>query len=42
MPDCRSCGWFVTPRFARMFGNNDHEVYGCRQCLPVDALLDGG
>ncbi|WP_425601075.1 DUF7563 family protein [Halosolutus halophilus] len=42
MPDCHSCGAFVTSRFARVFGDNDHEVYGCRQCLPVSDIVDGG
>lgn len=42
MPECNRCGSFVTPRFTRVFGNNEDTVYGCRDCLPVSALIAGG
>lgn len=29
---CGRCGEFITPQFARVFGNNDDEVYGCLSC----------
>jgi len=41
MPACNDCGAFVTSRFARVFGDNEDNVYGCRTCLPVTALVEG-
>lgn len=41
MPECNDCGTFVTPRFARVFGDNADDVYGCRNCKPVVELVDG-
>jgi hypothetical protein len=26
---CRNCGAYVSSRFARVFGDNDDEVYSC-------------
>jgi hypothetical protein len=42
MTKCRTCGSFVTPGFARVFGNNDGEVYGCPGCSESVDLCDGG
>ena len=39
MPHCRSCAGFVSRRFARVFGNNDDEVYGCQGCLSTSEIV---
>jgi hypothetical protein len=36
---CRRCGGFVTARFARVFGDNDDQVYGCHQCTSTRELF---
>ncbi|SFR65703.1 hypothetical protein SAMN04487947_3179 [Halogeometricum rufum] len=41
MPKCNNCDTFVTPRFARVFGDNEDDIYGCRNCLSVTALVEG-
>ncbi|EJN57478.1 DUF7563 family protein [Halogranum rubrum] len=41
MSECSDCGAFVTSRFARVFGDNEDNIYGCRNCLPVRALAEG-
>ncbi|WP_227377309.1 DUF7563 family protein [Haladaptatus halobius] len=38
---CQKCGAFVTPQFARVFGNNVDEVYGCFTCLEKRAVRRG-
>ncbi|MGA9402367.1 DUF7563 family protein [Haladaptatus sp.] len=38
---CRNCGSFVTPDFARVFGNNDDEVFGCLDCMSATAVKNG-
>ena len=38
---CRNCGSFITPDFARVFGNNDDEVFGCFDCLSATAVKNG-
>jgi hypothetical protein len=38
---CRNCGSFITPDFARVFGNNDDEVFGCFSCLSATAVKNG-
>lgn len=40
--NCRNCGAFVTTDFARVFGNNDGEVFGCPECTSFRALIAGG
>ncbi|WP_449271670.1 DUF7563 family protein [Halogranum gelatinilyticum] len=42
MTECNNCGVFVTPRFARVFGDNEDDIYGCRSCLSFGALVEGG
>jgi Zn finger protein HypA/HybF involved in hydrogenase expression len=42
VPNCRNCGAFVTPDFARVFGSNDGEVFGCPECTSFRALITGG
>jgi hypothetical protein len=41
MTVCEKCGSFVTPQFARVFGDNDDHVYGCPTCTAVTEILDG-
>ena len=38
---CRGCGEHVTPRFARVFGDQTNTVYNCPACTRVGALQDG-
>ncbi len=38
---CQSCGSFVTARFARVFGNNHDEVFGCLECETATAVKQG-
>lgn len=38
---CRNCGSFVTPDFARVFGNNDDEVFGCLECMTATDVKSG-
>lgn len=35
MPACEGCGEHITGDFARVFGNNDGEVYVCMSCWSV-------
>lgn len=42
MPECNNCGEFVTPDFARVFGNNHNEVGACLDCTTRTILQDGG
>jgi hypothetical protein len=32
MSKCMSCGGFVTDNYARVFGDNDDNVFDCRNC----------
>ncbi|WP_101298276.1 DUF7563 family protein [Halegenticoccus soli] len=38
---CKNCGAFVTRRFARVYGNNADEVYGCLNCQRARDLREG-
>jgi hypothetical protein len=38
MPECDNCGSFVTPKFARVFGDNHDNVDGCVSCLTAAEL----
>jgi predicted SprT family Zn-dependent metalloprotease len=42
MPECRNCGGHVTARFRRVFGDNDGEVWGCRECMGSTEIVNGG
>lgn len=42
MPQCNQCGAFVTARFARVFGDNQDTLHGCRSCMSVGDLVEGG
>lgn len=41
MLTCHTCGADVTPSFARVFGNNENEVFGCMQCRSMAELQQG-
>ncbi|MDX1748159.1 MAG: hypothetical protein R3324_19670 [Halobacteriales archaeon] len=41
MTECKNCGSYVTARFARVFGNNEREVFGCPRCSAFADLMDG-
>lgn len=41
MPTCNTCGAFVTPAFARVFGDNHEELSGCLACTNGADLRDG-
>ncbi|WP_438267129.1 DUF7563 family protein [Haladaptatus salinisoli] len=38
---CQNCDSFVTPQFARVFGNNRNEVYGCFECMTATEVKRG-
>ncbi len=42
MPLCNSCDRFVTPEFARVFGDNDDRIDGCLHCTTARSLQRGG
>lgn len=42
MPSCDNCGSFVTPDFARVFGDNRNRVDGCVRCMSFRELQEGG
>lgn len=39
---CRHCGAHVSARFARVFGNNDGQIYACLDCSTSRELRRGG
>jgi hypothetical protein len=39
---CQSCGSFVTKDFAKVFGNNHNEVFGCLECMTATDVKKGG
>lgn len=41
MQRCQSCGSFVTTDFARVFGNNADEVFGCLDCMTYSEIQHG-
>ena len=41
MKQCRNCDSYVTLDFARVFGDDDDEVFGCPKCAPFSALMGG-
>jgi predicted phosphodiesterase len=38
---CSQCGSYVSQKFLRVFGNNDHEVAGCPNCTTMRELGNG-
>jgi ribosomal protein S27AE len=38
---CLNCGAYVTPTFARVFGDNHDDVYACLECSTMRALRSG-
>ncbi len=41
MKECNNCGTYVTPDFARVFGNGEDEVFGCPRCSSFSDLMSG-
>ncbi|WP_438267134.1 DUF7563 family protein [Haladaptatus salinisoli] len=41
MPRCENCETHVTPRFIRVFGDEDGEVFACPQCSTGSELFSG-
>lgn len=41
MAECDNCGKFVTADFARVFGDNDGNVYGCLDCMLISDIPAG-
>ena len=41
MPECQSCGGFVTKDFQRVFGARDGDVYACLECEEKAAIKNG-
>jgi RNase P subunit RPR2 len=41
LPRCHNCDSFVTPAFARVFGDNDGVVFGCPECTAFRVLVAG-
>lgn len=39
--ECQHCGGHVTDSYARVFGTNDGEVYGCHDCLDTTEIING-
>jgi len=37
---CLNCGSAVSAQFARVFGDNQNNVFGCTSCLTTTELLD--
>lgn len=40
MASCDNCGTFVTPDYARVFGDNDGVVHGCPECMALRYITD--
>ncbi|MEM4779985.1 MAG: hypothetical protein QXG03_00235 [Halalkalicoccus sp.] len=38
---CANCGSFVTPQFARVFGDNQNRVRRCLNCTTSRELCNG-
>lgn len=41
VPNCQNCEAFVTADFARVFGDNEGEVYRCTECTSFRELISG-
>lgn len=41
MHECLNCGAPVSRRFARVFGDNEDDVYGCPDCCGLNELCEG-
>lgn len=39
--NCRNCGGHVTPRFARVMGDNEDQVFACPDCQGFRELSEG-
>lgn len=41
MQQCNNCGGHVSEQFARVFGDNDDEVFACNDCTVLRELFEG-
>jgi predicted nucleic acid-binding Zn-ribbon protein len=41
MKKCKNCGASVSSKFARVFGNDEDEVFECPTCASFSALVRG-
>jgi DNA-directed RNA polymerase subunit RPC12/RpoP len=39
--ECLACGAQVTPRFARVCGDNNDDVHACPNCASTTAVING-
>ena len=37
---CENCGRQVSPRYARVFGDNDDRIFGCPNCMSSSELRE--
>jgi hypothetical protein len=38
---CHNCNSFISPQFARVFGDNDDRAHACISCSTLHSLRDG-
>lgn len=38
---CEKCDSYISFQFARVFGDNDNNVYGCLNCEKLHVLREG-
>lgn len=41
MAECPSCGAHVTEDFGRVFGDNQNQIDGCRECMTATDIMKG-
>ncbi|WP_318566716.1 DUF7563 family protein [Salinigranum marinum] len=41
MHTCTNCDSYVTSDFVRVFGTEDHRVFGCPHCANMRELMQG-
>ena len=42
MQPCLNCGRYVSPSFARVFGDNEDSVHACPNCASMREIMDAG
>lgn len=42
MQTCLNCGQYVTPTFARVFGDNEDTVHACPNCASMRTIMESG
>lgn len=38
---CKRCGTAVSKAFRKVFGDNENDAYGCRDCYSLKELCEG-